>query len=86
MCVRLKRKPTKFSRSQSKGGARSGFHVLFARCLFAPFMHPSDFFKSYRKRYCHRPSHRRSGVEIARTSALVSRVEFQGAFFFFFSH
>lgn len=80
----LKRKPAKLSRSGSTGGARAEFHVFFVlrALLVACFMHPSDSFKACRKKYYHRPPHR-SDIEIAKTAALISRVEIQRANFFY---
>ena len=79
----LKRKPAKLSEAQEEHVQSITFSSCCGRCLFSFFMHPSDFFKACRKKYYHRPPHR-SDIEIAKTAALISRVEIQRANFFFF--
>lgn len=59
------------------------FSSCCGRCLFTSFMHPGDFFRACRKKYYHRPPDR-SDIEIANTAALISRVEIQQAYFFFY--
>ena len=78
----LKRKPAKLSEAQEEHVQSITFSSCCGRCLFTSFMHLSDFFKACRKKYYHRPPHR-SDIEIAKTAALISRVEIQRAYFFY---
>lgn len=78
----LKRKPAKLSEAQEEHVQSITFSSCCGRCLFTSFMHLSDFFKACRKKYYHRRPHG-SDIEIAKTAALISRVEIQRAIFFY---